>query len=234
MITVIMPIMVRSDYTKKALESLYQNSTGHFDDLVIFIDGLASDETISSIKEFYDTYDQSIVRLSVLKSKDRVGVNQAWMQSMQLAKNSKLFIVNDDILVSQGRDKELNKLLETDWVVCPMFTLGDKDFAWKPQKKNDNIAWHAWWLDLTKRWQLGDIPSSLKIWYWDDRIRRRCIDLWHACKRTDNIIVHHYVSKTVYNDEVTKKVLEVVESDKQARIEIIKQMGWYDTRYSHL
>lgn len=129
MITVIMPIMVRSDYTKKALESLYKNSTGHFDDLVIFIDGLASDETISAIKEFYDTYDQSIVKLSVLKSKDWVGVNQARMQSMQLAKNSKLFIVNDDILVSHGWDKELNRLLETDWVVCPMFTLGDKDFA---------------------------------------------------------------------------------------------------------
>lgn len=229
-----MPVMVRTDYTVKAIESLYQGSTGHFDNLIIFIDGLADDETVSKVKGFYETYDQNQVSLVVLRSHSRVGVNQARMDWIRAARNKKLFIVNDDILVSQWRDKELDKLLDDNRVVCPMFTLWDKDFAWKPQKKSDNIAWHAWWLDLTKWWLLGDIPKSLKIWYWDDWVWRRCNDLWHPCKWTDNIIVHHYVSKTVYNDAVKQKVLWVVETDKQARIQIVKQMGRYDTRYSHL
>lgn len=231
-----MPVMVRSDYTVKTIESLYSQSTGHFDQLIIFIDGLASNETVDAVKAFYETYQQPLVRLHILRSIEWAGVNKARMQCMRTAKNQRLFIVNDDILVSQWWDKHLDTLLdlEKNWVVCPMFTLWDVDFTWKPQKKSDNIAWHAWWLDLSKRWQIGDIPSWLKIWYWDDRIRRRCIDLWHPCHRTDQIIVHHYVSKTVYNDEVKEKVLNVVQSDKEERIKIIRLMGRYDTRYTHL
>lgn len=234
MISVILPILVWSDYTIQTLNSLYNNSTGYFDQLVIFIDGLASADTVHAIRDFYDNYQHKDISILVLRATTRAGVNEARMHSMRVAKNRKLFIVNDDILVSNWWDKHLDTLLETNWVVCPMFTLGDKEFAWKPQKKSDNIAWHAWWLDFSHRGQIWDIPKALKIWYWDDRVWRRCIDLWHQCYWTDSVIVHHYVSKTVFNAEVTKKVMEVVESDKAARIKIIKQMGRCDTRYSHL
>lgn len=100
MISVILPILVWSDYTIQTLNSLYNNSTGYFDQLVIFIDGLASADTVHAIRDFYDNYQHKDISILVLRATTRAGVNEARMHSMRVAKNRKLFIVNDDILVS--------------------------------------------------------------------------------------------------------------------------------------
>lgn len=126
-------------------------------------------------------------------------VNEKWNKWVKKAKWDYIFVLNDDIVLTEWIDLELIKVLETNKVACPFSTVGRYKFNLPLRKANkDNIVG---WCFMMERKNWVPIDERLKIWYWDNWIYETQLkDIWYAW------LVHHYESQTLKTLDV-KKIL---------------------------
>lgn len=132
-------------------------------------------------------------------------VNYAWCKWVKQATWDIILILNDDIIIEEQVFETLNKL-EKGQVYCPYFT------RWNNRNKIysdnwNNIVWFCFWM-YKEDWK--DIPSELKIWYWDNYIFEYMKHniLWWG-------YIHHHESRSL-NDPIRKEYIDkLIENDKQ-------------------
>lgn len=232
MLSIVITIYRRTEYTAKTIRSLLENKDNPIE-LTVCMDG-SDQHTYDQIRKLYDERQNEDWTINCLVPMENVWLVALWNTAVEKSNNLNVFVVNDDILLSKWYDTQIMNELKTNHFVCPLYTEGDVDFWWTPKRKRTNINWHARAIKSDDRRQVWPIDTRLKLWYSDDYIFRKVVDLKQKPFWTENCIVHHYRSQTIDNPKNKEHVDETIAQDTEARKIILKENGRFDERFSHL
>lgn len=222
MISVVMLVYKRSEYTDKTLACIAENSKWQYE-LVVCMDW-EDRETYKKLKSYYNSF---LWYMKVVCPHKKLGVNALRNIGIENASNDTVLVINDDVLLSKWFDEALEKEMETQWFVCPQYTEGKNERAGVPTKKWNNISGHARAVRKSKWTMVWPIPSEkLNIRFGDDWIFRKIVDLKQGVYRTDKLLSHHFISKTL--DAVDMS--EQIDKDREAWKWICKEHRRFDPR----
>lgn len=189
MLSIIIPVYNQRKYTEKLLAQIPVLTLSDFE--IIVIDSASTDETTTEIKKY--------TNVRYIKSNTNIYVNGAWNLWVQEAKGEYICIINNDIELTQWRDKPLiDNLRDNILITSPIYTTWPTPFNWRWYRNNPsnpfNICWHCFCM-RKENWEI--IPDNFKIWFGDNRqyekmVRKKGIELAIADSK-----IHHYESKTV-------------------------------------
>lgn len=232
MLSVVITIYRRTEYTAKTIRSLLENKDNPIE-LTVCMDG--SDKyTYDQIRKLYDERQNEDWTINCLVPMEKVWLVLLRNTAVEKSNNLNVFVVNDDILLSKWYDTQIMNELKTNHFVCPLYTEGDIDFWWTPKRKRTNINWHARAIKKIDRWAIWPIDTRLKLWYSDDYLFRKLTDQRKNICRTENCIVHHYRSKTIDDPGNKEHVDQMIQEDGEAWKLILKEQNWFDERFQHL
>ena len=206
MLSVLVTIYKRTDYTEKTIMSLLQNKDNPIE-LIVAMDW-TDKKTHEQIKNLYDNRSQTDWSIMCLVPMQDVWLVNLWNKGIENANNKDILIVNDDILISKSYDTAIQNDLKNHFIVCPLYTEGENYFAGNPKQKRTNINWHARAIKSFDWRKVWPIDNRLKLWFSDDYIFRTVIDLKQKPYWTENCIVHHYRSQTI-NDPKNKQHVDL-------------------------
>lgn len=238
MLSIFMTVYRRTEFTDKTLKSILENKNDKIE-LVIWIDG-QDPETYQKAKDFVSKWDQKnwIVHgfAPCWKNPKFKTVWLVYLRNIafEICTEKNIFIINDDIEVSKWYDTAIEKDLETEKFVCPYFTEWENAFQWEKKKRATNISGHAR-ATQKKFWDtIWPIDWRLNLWFSDDYIFRQCVDKWNRPYWTENVVVHHYRSKTIEDPKNEEFVEKKIAEDKKTRMQILKEKWRFDPRFDHL
>lgn len=220
-LSIIIPIYNNFHYTKALLNDIGRCvKTPDYE--VIIIDNASEDET----KDFFTDIDNlrnisNIKNLEYYRMDENIYVNPAWNLWVEKAKWEYVMIANNDIILTEWFDLPLiDNLKDNILVTSPIYTEWPSERNHRRHKWNKfnplNICWHLFCL---KKENWVEIPSQLKIRYWDNWIYENMVaKKWIEISCPDSKI-HHYWSLTV--KEVNPIIRHILERDKRER-EILK------------
>lgn len=227
MLTVAMTVYKWTEFTDNTIESVLFNKKNPIE-LLILMDR-PTDEEIDHLWELNKKRNKKDGYCNIFIQHWPWKINWLRNKSFELAKNENVFVINDDITVSENYDYYIENMIG--WkIINPVF----KD----PNNKNwtckeNNISWHARATDKKTREKIWPIDKDLKLWYGDDYIFNNAIDHWINIERTTNISVYHFLSKTLTNEKVKEEVRKTIKSDTERRKEIIKENWRNDPRFTY-
>lgn len=151
-------------------------------------------------------YDELFEDTEILTIENEL-VNPAWNKLVKQAKGDIVLIINDDIEIWAWVFETLAKLKK--WqVYCPYFTRAD-DRQTIHKHNGINIVWFCFWM-FKEDWQ--DIPSELRLYYWDNFIFN------YINKDKYNVLwgwlIHHHESKSINSPENRTNIREIIRQDK--------------------
>lgn len=232
MLSVLITIYKRTQYTEKTIASLLQNKENPIE-LIVAMDG-SDQKTYDQIKNLYNNRSEKDWTIMCIVPMKHIWLVNLWNKGIENANNKDIFVVNDDILLSKWYDTAIQNDLKHEFFVCPLYTEGENDFAGNPKQKRWNINWHARAVKSFDWRQIWPIDTRLKLWYSDDYIFRTIIDLKKKPYWTENCIVHHYRSKTIDDPKNKEYVEQIIAEDTEARKQILKENWRFDDRFEHL
>lgn len=184
MYTVVIPTMWKCPFFVQFLKDLLEFSA--VDQVIVINNNIA--ETPRDLPLSHPDF-------KVISFGENIGVNPAWNLGVAESKNSKICIVNDDVVFDQKMFKLVDTVLSQHSGVvgiCP----GEKDFDQPPFESGVGkvIPWtgqHTYGFGclmfVHKDWYVP-IPPGLKIYYGDNWIFDTCL----AQKRTNYLIVDSF------------------------------------------
>lgn len=233
MLSIIMPVYKRSEFTKMTIYSIQTQS--HWKcELIILIDW-NDEKTLENIKNIYENRSMtSNISLRVHVPQKRTYLTNLRNTWIQFAKYDNVIVINDDVLLSDWFDRMICSELIDHRVVCPKYTEGDQPFAEHAKEKRWNIAWRCRAVKKIDRPLLWPIDERLKIRYNDDYIFRKLADMKDSPHWTDKAICHHYRSKTLNSPEEKEHIQDIIKQDEEIRKTILKEQWRFDQRFAHL
>lgn len=189
MLSIIIPVYNQREYTKALLAQIPLVTVGEYE--IIVIDWASSDDTQEAIK----SYDN----VRYIRTPTNLFVNGAWNLWVEEAKWEYICIMNNDIVLTHGRDKPLvDNLVDNIMVTSPIYTTGATPFDGRWFRNNPsqpfNVCWHCF---VMKKADRVPIIDKIRIWYgdnwvYDHMLRKKCIEMPVVDSK-----IHHYESKTV-------------------------------------
>lgn len=157
--SVIIPTLWKSDRTKKLINDLKECE---YVDEIIIIDNTCTEEM--------DMNHPNKVRM--VSKGENIYVNPAWNWGIELAKNERVALVNDDI----NFNPNIFGII-TDDILDEYGIIGQSEFNYKGNNSDEPILQK--WTGNVRDWGWGclimfdkknwiDIPDDIKIWYGDD------------------------------------------------------------------
>lgn len=232
MLSVVLTIYKWTEYTEKTIASLLKNKENPIE-LVVCMDWICQ-KTYNNIRNLYDERDESDGEITCIVPNKDVWLVKLRNTGIETCSNTEILIVNDDILLSKWYDQAIKSDLLKHKCVCPLYTEGKNDFAGDPKRKRNNINWHARAIKNRDWFDVWPIDERLKLWYSDDYIFRKLIDLKEKPFRTENCIVHHYRSQTIDDPKNKEHVEKMIQEDGEAWKQILKENWRFDDRFQHL
>lgn len=227
MLTVAMTVYKWTEFTDNTIESVLFNKKNPIE-LLILMDRPWKEE-IDRLWILHKKRKESYWFCNIYIQHSSWKINWLRNKAFELAKNENIFVINDDITVSENYDYYIENMIG--WkIINPVF----KD----PNNKNrtckeNNISWHARATDKKTREKIWPIDKDLKLWFGDDYIFYNAIDHWIDIERTANISVYHFLSKTLTNGKIQEEVKKTIKNDTERRKEIIKANWRIDTRFTY-
>lgn len=189
MLSIIIPVYNQRNYTKSILAQIPLFTVSKYE--IIVVDSASTDETPTEIKNH--------TNIRYIRPDKNIFVNGAWNLGVKEAKGEYICIMNNDLELTQWRDKPLiDNIKDNILITSPLYTIWDIPFNWRWFRNNPrnwyNICGHCF---VMRKEDWTEIPERLKIWYWDNWqyehiVRKKGIEL---CVPDSKI--HHYESKTV-------------------------------------
>lgn len=233
MLSIIMPVYKRTEYTKMTIYSIQTKSEWKCE-LIILVDW-TDDETIASLKQIYtDRPMNSNISIRVHVPMKRVFLTPLRNTWLQFAKYNNVIVINDDVLLSAWFDTAINEELAEYFFVCPKYTEGEVAFNWYKQEKRWNIAGRCRAIKKSDRNLIWPIDERLKIRYNDDRLFRQLSTIKENVHRSNKVTCHHFRSQTIDNPENKAMIADVIKQDEQTRMNILKEQWRFDERFNHL
>lgn len=210
MISIIIPVKNELYYTKQILEEIESKVKSEYE--IIIVNDHSTDDT----EEWLNSYASNCnwVKKQIFHNVDSNGVNASWNLWVSQAKWEYIWIINNDLILTEWVDLELISLLETYKIACPISTRGKEKFSLPVIKTLwPNIAG---WCFMMKKENWIPIDSRLDIWFGDN---------W-AYETNDRSVwfkwlIHHFESKTLKNPETIANIQKRINRDKLAW-EVIK------------
>lgn len=225
MITIAMTIYKWTRYTQNTIKNILRNKKNKIELLILMDNPWTEEEdNLERMLEGWNVFDWEV---KVYKQKDDGCINWLWNKIPELATNEKIFIINDDVEVSPEFDEVIENMGENE-ILNPYFITPNEKGT---RRKDDNISWHAWATTKKVLKKVLPIDKRIKLWYWDDRIYKKWLDQWIEIKRTNEINVFHYESKTLNNPEVKAKADAQIKKDMEQWKEILKEQKRQDLRF---
>ena len=191
--SIVMPVYNTLAFTKQALHEIQKKLTTKYE--IIVIDDGSTDWT----KEYLD-WVKDYLNLTVITHETNMWVNYSWNEWMALAKGKYIMVINNDILMSEWCDQELIYCMDrNNLLVCGPITMENEALTKGWTYTAQNIIGWCFMVRRDARVQIGNIPETLYMWYWDDWIFRRTKELkkhyamWISIKAK----VYHYGSQTL-------------------------------------
>lgn len=135
-------------------------------------------------------------------------VNEKWCKWVEQAKWEYIWILNNDLVLTEWLDLKLIKLLFTNKVACPMSTRWRDKFCLPliTTTSEHNIAG---WCFMMKKKDWIPIDSRLDIWYWDNWIyETQWRSVWF------DWLCHHFESSTINSPEIKEQIKSRIDNDK--------------------
>ena len=227
MIAVIIPCLNQSNFTKMAVTSIGNNSWPH-DLKFIFIDNGSTDDTNSYLKSLNQT---------LITNKTNMGVTHAWNQGLGAALDINADIIclmNNDIITSPRWLDSVVQALNTNpkhfYFPNGSVTYTTTDNFNKqcacllPSLKGKTSPGKCGWGFYFNRKTVQDfypIPEDFKIWYNDDYIYYRLMDLGYTALVLQDSLVYHFGSKTLNTD--MNKYGNMINADRAAFLKYAKE-----------
>lgn len=127
-------------------------------------------------------------------------VNFKWNKGVEQAKGEYIWIINNDLILTEWLDIELVALLDTYKIACP-FTTEWRDKFMLPKIKNTTRRNIAWWCFMQKKDDWIQIDNRLDLYYGDN---------WIFEKHKGNIgwgwLCHHFRSSTIKTMDISKRI----------------------------
>ncbi len=220
-----MTIYKWSRYTENTIINILRNKRDKVELLILMDKPWDVEENeLQEILEGWNVFDWEV---KVYKQKDDGCINWLWNKIPELASNEKIFVINDDIEVSPEFDEVIENMGENE-ILNPYFISPNEKGI---RRKDNNISWHAWATTKKVLKKVLPIDKRIKLWYWDDRIYKKCLDQWIEIKWTSEIRVFHYESQTLNNPEVKAKADAQIKKDMEQWKEILKEQKRQDLRF---
>lgn len=204
MISIIIPVRDQLHYTKQILADIPKKIKGDYE--IIVVDDHSVDGTAEYLYEYARTIDINICMFG-----DK-WVNAAWNAWVAHAKGEYVFIINNDLILTEWLDIELRAGLKNAKIACPYTTVGKDKFMLPLTKKEDMIAG---WCFMMKKSDWVPIDGQLDIWFGDN---------WIYEKTGRSVfyggICHHYESKTLFAPEIREEIDARLKRDKEVWNEI--------------
>lgn len=143
-------------------------------------------------------------------------VNEKWNEWILQAKWEFVWILNNDIVLTEWLDLELIKWLQIHKISCPYSTRWKEKFK-LPMIKNTSDRNIAGWCFMLKKEDWKSIPESLNLWYWDNFIYE--INNWNIFW---GWLCHHYESSTIKKMDIS----QIIAQDKINWQKIVKEYGF--------
>lgn len=227
MLTVAMTVYKWTEFTDNTIESVLFNKKNPIE-LLILMDR-PTDEEIDHLWELNKKRNNKDGYCNIFIQHWPWKINWLRNKAFELAKNENIFVINDDITVSENYDYYIENMIG--WkIINPVFK-DPNNKSWTC--KENNISWHARATDKKTREKIWPIDKCLKLWFGDDYIFYNAIDNWINIERTTNISVYHFLSKTLTNEKIQEEVRKTIKNDTERRKEIIKANWRIDTRFTY-
>jgi len=195
---IIIPVWNQLEYTKKLVDSIFQNTT--FKDYkFIFIDNGSQDGTLEYLKTLKNT--------TIVKNSENIGVAPAWNQGLSLSKATYKVIMNNDVVVSPGWLSNMIYTMESKniKIACPHYTEGELSPAFPKNytpvdnvKKLDRLYGFCFCVHKDAVSAIGEFDEKFKMcWYEDKDYDARARHLNLDPHLISGSYIHHFGSKTL-------------------------------------
>lgn len=140
-------------------------------------------------------------------------VNEAWNEWVEMSSWEYIMVINDDIIIHKWTIEKMIATLEYHTVSCPYYTLWADNQHYKTQSTK-NICWFCYMFKKDDANRLFPIPSDLKLWYGDNRIYNRAMEMnWVGWLGK----IHHRESKTILSPDKREYFNGICDWDRYAR-----------------
>lgn len=227
MLTIAMTCYKWTRYTDNTIKSVLMNKKNPID-FIILLDNPWENE-MKKLKEFEKNWDKKnwTFRYWIQETKDRI--NWLWNHLKEMETQEKLFVINDDIEITQNFDEIIEQMTNVFNIINPLFWT---PYNWWLLNKWDCIAWHARALCKVNLERILPIDSRIKLYFWDDWIFHKWHDFWLNIDWIQQVQVLHYTSKTCENPEIIEEVRKVIAEDIENWKEILKEHNRPDRRFN--
>lgn len=183
---------------------------------VLFVDNGSEDGTEEFIKPYLPMYNNN-----------PMDVNGSWNMWVKWARGEYVWIINNDIRLTEHIDKKLIDQLEKvrpHWVyiMCPYSTVWPNEFELPFRIPEWNIMWWCFMMKAEDTAKCFPIPSELRLWYWDNWIyekldRKVGLGGWK---------IHHYESKSINAPETQEEINKIIRRDRLQWDILSEQFAW--------
>ena len=189
MLSIIIPVKDQLHWTKHIIQDIKKKVTVPHE--VIVVDDGSQPDTFEWLNSRLDDGVSLAIRNEVR------GVNAAWNLGVNKALGDIVWIINNDIVLTEGLDRELIGVLDKHKIACPWTTEGKVKFMLPLARKSDDLSG---WCFMMKKKDWKPIEPRLDLWYGDTwQYAMNGKDVGYIGK------IHHYVSKTIFSPEEQKK-----------------------------
>lgn len=214
MISIIIPVFNQLKYTKQIISEIESKCVSPFE--IIIIDDCSTDWTHEWLVE--RKVKKSWYAKKLYTNEKNMGTNYWRNKWVDLAEWTYIWIINNDILLTNGLDKELWQLCDKYRVACPLSTIGIHKRKLPLFKKKDNICW---WCFMMRKEYWRPIPPQLVLRYGDDYIYRYNPNVWYAGR------IHHFESITIKSSNCSEQqAKDWKEREKINNLPLIKTFKW--------
>lgn len=201
LLSIVIPVMNQAEYTKAILKNIEE--TTHIPYEVIVVDNNSTDET-----------PEILAGCRVIRNQHNAGLSVAWNQGCREAYGTHIALLNNDIVLPDGWAETL--MSHGKPAICPLYTQGDK-LPGGFKKRNKDLGakrkstraalpcgdgpqgFTGFCFLLTKEAYERTGPFNEKYFYWfgDRDYYHRLNEMGFKCVQSNNVSIHHYVSKTL-------------------------------------
>ena len=205
MISIIIPVKDQIEYTRMILADIPKKIKSEYE--IIVIDDGESDTNYEFLQS------QPIRHYS-----KPVWVNEKWNFGVDQAKGDYVFIINNDIVLTEWIDIELIESLQEHKIACPVTTVGKDKWKLPLLQKTTDIAG---WAFMLKREDWVHIDDRINTWFGDTYLFNKLWkDVWYAW------LCHHFESKTLKSPELKVQIEKRIRKDKLHWEDIKQENNW--------
>jgi GT2 family glycosyltransferase len=201
-VSIVIPVLDQVEYTRAILKNIKE--TVKIPHEVVIIDNGSTDETSQILDE---------AGVKVIRNKHNLGWSVSLNQGAAIARGTHIAFLNNDLVLPEGWLETL--LAHKEHVICPTYDQGEnirKDFAsynksladkFPEVKVAERPGFHpkgfAGFIFMLSReaWErVGPFDESMRYWYGDNDYWLRLKDMGYVPFMSNNVLIHHYMSKT--------------------------------------